>query len=177
MYETKGGEMTEFDDEPPGEEYFKELFRVSRNQIIWGGNYFIDHLHSTKGFAVWDKMNGTNPLADVELAWTSYDKPSRMFRMHHFSAGYDSKIHPTQKPVALYRWLLQTYAKKGDRILDTHVGSASSLIACYDMGFDAVGYEIDTRYYQESMERLEVHMRQGRIEGLPEYRQMGMVEE
>ena len=108
-----------WDDAIPKKEYFAELFRVSKNQIIWGGNYFLDYLGATRCFCIWDKMNGTNPMADAELAWASFERSVRMFRMHHFSAGYESKIHPTQKPVALYNWLLTNYAKKGQRILDT----------------------------------------------------------
>jgi site-specific DNA-methyltransferase (adenine-specific) len=87
-----------WDNEPPRNEYFEQLFRISDKQIIWGGNYFLDHLGKTDGFIVWDKMNGTNPMADAELAWKSMEGATRMFRMHHFSAGYESKIHPTQKP-------------------------------------------------------------------------------
>ena len=103
---------------------------------------------------VWDKMNGTNPMADAELAWCSFDSRVRIFRMHHFSRGYDEKIHPTQKPVKLYKWLLHNYAKPGDLILDTHVGSGSSIIACIDKGFDYIGYEIDADYYKAMQERI-----------------------
>jgi len=160
---TKGRDGSNFDEKIPDQSYFFELKRVSVNQIIWGGNYFLDYLGKTNGFAIWDKMNGTNPMADAELAWTSFDKRTLMFRMHHFSAGYGNKIHPTQKPVKLYKWLLHNYAKKGDLILDTHVGSASSLIAYYDMGFDAVGFELDKDYYEASKKRLEEFMAQGRL--------------
>ena len=161
---TKGRDGSDFDGKIPDEAYFIELKRVTVNQIIWGGNYFLDYLGRTNGFAVWDKMNGTNPMADAELAWTSFNKSTKMFRMHHFSAGYDAKIHPTQKPVALYQWLLKNYAKPGDKILDTHGGSCSLAIACDIMGFDAVIYEIDADYYKAAMERFERHKQQTVLE-------------
>lgn len=160
---TKGRDGNDFDSSIPDEAYFMELKRVSVNQIIWGGNYFLDYLGKTNGFAIWDKMNGTNPMADAELAWTSFDKCTKMFRMHHFSKGYDAKIHPTQKPVRLYEWLLNNYAKKGDTILDTHCGSGSILIACDIMGYDIDAYEIDADYYQAAKKRLERHQQQGTL--------------
>lgn len=144
-----------WDNVIPPAEYFTELKRVSDNQIIWGGNYFLDNLGSTRCFCVWDKMNGTNPMADAELAWTSFERSVRMFRMHHFSAGYDAKMHPTQKPVKLYEWLLTNYAKSGQRILDTHLGSGSSAIAAHYFGCDFVGCEIDPDYYQAAKERFD----------------------
>ena len=150
----------DWDDSIPDEKYFTELFRVSINQIIWGGNYFLDYLGRTNGFAVWDKMNGTNPMADAELAWTSFNKSTKMFRMHHFSAGYDAKIHPTQKPIALYGWILRNYAKPGQRILDTHLGSGSSAIAAHYFGCDFVGCEIDVDYFNAAKERFDRETRQ-----------------
>lgn len=147
----------------PNADYFDELKRVSKNQIIWGGNYFLDYLGSTDGFIVWDKMNGTNPMADAELAWKSMGGTTRIFRMHHFSAGYEDKQHPTQKPMALYRWLVKNYAKQGDKILDTHVGSASSLVVYEEMGFEYVGYELDSDYYRESCKRLEAFRAQPKL--------------
>lgn len=144
-----------WDNAIPEGAYFDELRRVSKNQIIWGGNYFLDYLGSTRCFCVWDKMNGTNPMADAELAWTSFSGSVRMFRMHHFSAGYDEKQHPTQKPVKLYEWLLANYAKKGDKILDTHLGSGSSAIAAHYGGFDFVGCELDTDYFNAAKQRFE----------------------
>ncbi len=152
---TSFGSMRQKDwDVKPDKFYFDELLRCSKEQIIWGGNYFLDHLNSTTCMIVWDKMNGTNPLVDAELAWTSFDKTTRIFRMHHFSKGYDNKIHPTQKPVALYRWLLQNYAKQGDKILDTHAGSFSQEIACEIEGFDYVAFEIDKDYFRDGTKRL-----------------------
>ena len=152
---SKGITGGHWDNEIPKPEYFSELKRVSCNQIIWGGNYFLDYLGATRCFCVWDKMNGTNPMADAELAWTSFNSSVRMFRMHHFSAGYDAKQHPTQKPVKLYEWLLHNYAKQGDRILDTHLGSGSSAIAAHYGRFDFVGCELDTDYFNAAKARFE----------------------
>jgi site-specific DNA-methyltransferase (adenine-specific) len=140
-------------DIAPNKEYFDELKRVSKNQIIWGGNYFLDYLGSTDGFLVWDKMNGTNPMADAELAWKSFNGTTRIFRMHHFSQGYDDKIHPTQKPVALYDWIFRNYAKPNDTILDTHMGSQSSRISAYKAGLDFTGCELDPEYFEQGNER------------------------
>ena len=156
-----------WDEYIPDESYFRELQRVSQKQIIWGGNYFLDYLGFCKAPIIWDKLNGDNMYADGEMAWTSKDLPRnlKIFR-HQWCGAFKAsergavKIHPTQKPIALYKWLLHNYAKKGDLILDTHVGSASSLIACYDMGFDAVGFELDEDYYRTSKERLDRAMNQ-----------------
>ena len=145
----------------PNKDYFQELQRVSKNQIIWGGNYYSSLLSDSQCWIVWDKEKPEGvSFADVELAWTSFNLASRMFRfawngmiqgdMKH----KETKIHPTQKPVALYKWLLTKYAKPGDIILDTHVGSASSLIACEELGFDYVGFEIDPEYYQNATQRI-----------------------
>ena len=150
-----------WDKEAPSEGYFAELFRVSKNQIIWGGNYF--PLPPCKHYIIWDKeMPKGLSFADCEMAWASFDKAPKMFR---YSAYLDKggKFHPTQKPVALYKWLLQNYAKKGDKILDTHVGSASSLIACHQMGFEYLGFEIDEEYYTKAKARLAEVKAQGSI--------------
>ena len=154
--------VTTWDKIPPPE-YFTELQRVSKNQIIWGGNYFLDYLGKTDGFVVWDKMNGTNPMADAELAWQNIKGTTRMFKWHHFSGERTTKIHPTQKPVALYKWLLNKYAKQGDKILDTHLGSGSIAIACHDYGFDLTACELDTDYYNKAMERIANHVKQGKF--------------
>lgn len=145
---------SEWDGATPDGQYFEELRRVSKHQIIWGGNYFLDHLTATRCFLSWDKMNGTNNMADFELAWTSFDGSCRRFPMHHFSAGYDAKIHPTQKPVALYRWLLANYAKTGDKILDTHLGSMSHAIAAHYAGLHLTGCELDPDYFAAGIERV-----------------------
>ena len=153
---------TEWDDSPPDKEYFIELMRVSKNQIIWGGNYFLENLGSCKAPIIWDKLNGNSLYADGEMAWTSKGLPKnlKIWRHQWCGAFKDSergaiKIHPTQKPVALYKWLLEHYAKPDDKILDTHVGSASSLIACRECGFKYVGFEIDEDYYKLAQERLQ----------------------
>jgi site-specific DNA-methyltransferase (adenine-specific) len=158
-----------FDDSQiPAKEYFEELKRVSVNQIIFGGNYFIDHLHNTSCIIVWDKDNSGN-FADCELAWTSFKTATRIFRfrwngmLQQDMKNKEVRIHPTQKPRQLYQWLLKNYAKPGDKILDTHLGSGSSAIAAYEMGFDFTGYEIDADYFQAASERLERHMKQERL--------------
>ena len=147
-----------FDDSrPPTEEYFSELFRVSKNQIIWGANYFTDNLPPSKGWIVWDKKADIKEhLSMCELAYSSFDKKCNKFEF--LWAGFkkavqEKRIHPTQKPVKLYDWLLKNYAKEGDKILDTHLGSGSSAIAAHYAGFDFVGCELDQDYYKASVER------------------------
>ena len=132
--------------------YFLELFRISKNQIIWGGNHFLDYLGKTKQMIVWDKRIRGMHFNDCEIAWCSNIKEA--CRIFEHTANQLDRIHPTQKPIALYKWLLTKYAKQGDLILDTHVGSASSLIACEDMGFEYVGFEIDEDYYEAAQKRL-----------------------
>ena len=158
-----------WDNKPPDEAYFKELMRVSVNQIIWGGNYFAS-LWPTRCFIVWDKVQRIDQ-ADCEIAWTSFTKSARIFT---YARGNESgfapclkgeaklgaNIHPTQKPVALYHWLLNNYAEAGDKILDTHLGSGSSAIACHDLGFDFDGCELDVDYYRGALERYERHAAQ-----------------
>ena len=154
-------EKKSWDSKPPDRKYFDELMRVSKNQIIWGGNYF--ELPPTRCFLIWDKGEGfyNRTYAEAELAWTSFDKNIKIFKRDPLAKGdYHGKIHPTQKPVALYKWLLKNYAKPGDKILDTHVGSASSLIACHDLGFEYLGFELDPDYYRMATERLEQHKSQ-----------------
>lgn len=148
-----------WDNERPPIEYFHELQRVSQNQIVWGGNYFADRLPASRCWLYWQKLMGGD-FSDGELAWTSFDKVVKEFM---YCNKYHGKVHPTQKPVALYKWLLKNYGKQGDKILDTHVGSASSLIACHDMGFDAVGFELDKDYFDKSTQRLQDFMRQPKL--------------
>ena len=140
-------------DVAPGKEYFEELFRVSRNQIIWGGNYF--ELPANRCFLIWRKTNVPEKfsMAMCEYAWTSFNDNAKWFEIS--AVGQNGRFHPTQKPVELYKWILDNYAKPGDKILDTHVGSASSLIACEDFGYQYVGFEIDADYYRLGQERLE----------------------
>ena len=161
-----------WDNDRPSLEYFNELKRVSKNQIIWGGNYFADLLQPTKGWVFWDKKitnaNNTN-YSDGELAWTSFDCVLRRFTYDWIGFGYlnnpqkEKKTHPTQKPVALYKWLLDKYAKQGDKILDTHLGSGSIAIACHDYGFDLTACELDKEYFDKAMERLNNHMAQQKL--------------
>ena len=166
MRGSNGVNGSEWDMNPPDATYFKELIRISINQVIWGGNYFLDHLGSSRCFLVWDKMNGTNPMADAELAWTSYDKSVRMFRMHHFSQGYDAKIHPTQKPVKLYDWIYKNYLPQGGKVIDTHLGSGSNRIAADKAGnIDFTGFELDKDYYEAQEKRWKGFKAQTRLFG------------
>jgi len=144
----------------PTKEYFAELKRVSKNQIIWGGNYFLDYLPSTRGMLIWDKIQIFSG-ADFEFAWISFDTSAKAFRMSRVEAyGNMNKIHPTEKPVDLYKFCLDKYAKQGDKILDTHLGSGSIAIACHDYGFDLVACELDKEYYDKAMERINNHIAQ-----------------
>ena len=146
-----------WDSDIPPEEYFTELFRVSKNQIIWGANYFCKFLPKSMGWVFWDKGQRISQ-SDGELAFTSFERALRVFECNRFRIARDGAIHPTQKPIALYKWLLQNYAKPGDTILDTHLGSGSSRIAAYDMGFDFTGYELDTEYFNASDVRFKNHI-------------------
>lgn len=153
-----------WDNEPPSEEYFQELFRVSKNQIIWGGNYF--DLPPTRGIVVWDKMQPWENFSQVELAWTSFDKPAALFK--YCNSGYTSaqglkKWHPTGKPKALYDWLYQRYAKPGDKVLDTHLGSGTNRLAAYDAGLDFVGLEISTEYFEQEEKQFDEYTAQGNL--------------
>ncbi len=160
------------DIEPPNADYFKELQRVSKNQIIWGANHFMQNIClGSSCWIVWDKVTGESDFADCELAYTSFKTAVRLFR--YMWAGHmqgkaigsfeqngnkkqnESRIHPTQKPVKLYEWLLANYAKEGDKILDTHLGSGSSAIAAHYGGFDFVGCELDEDYFKAASERIE----------------------
>lgn len=147
----------EWDSKTPDAEYFRELYRVSKNQIIWGGNYY--SLPPTQNYIIWDKVQPEDfTLAMCEFAWCSIQRPAKIFRYSVLKEK--NKIHPTQKPVALYEWILTKYAGGGDIILDTHVGSASSLIACRNTNHKFVGFELDEHYYRLSRERLEREMAQ-----------------
>ena len=150
------GDKKGWDNERPNVYYFSELQRVSRNQIIWGGNYFADLLPASRCWLYWQKNMGGD-FSDGELAWTSFDQVLRQYTKRSETFN---RIHPTQKPVQLYKWLLTNYANDGDKILDTHLGSGSIAIACWDLKFDLTGYEIDKEYYDNAVERLERHKRQ-----------------
>ena len=150
----------QWDDNIPNEDYFKELFRLSQNQIIWGGNYF--DLPPTQGFFIWDKKQPHDfSLAMCEYAWSSIQKPAKMWSLSVLKER--GKIHPTQKPVELYEWLLINNAKEGDKILDTHLGSGSIAIACHNLGFDLTACELDKDYYEAALKRLEQHKEQTRL--------------
>jgi len=165
-----GKKRTQFDVStfiPPKEKYFKELRRVSKNQIIWGGNYFTDLLPISRGWVCWDKIKAMDKFSDFELAWTSFDKVCKTFRFCNNGGfivkGIDLKIHPTQKPKELYKWLLDKYAKQGDKILDTHLGSMSIAIACHDYGFELTGCELDPEYYEKGIKRVQNHISQYKL--------------
>lgn len=146
-------------DVAPGKEYFEQLFRVSRNQVIWGGNYF--DLPPTRCFLIWRKLTISEKfsMAMAEYAWTSFNANAKVFE-HVPQDPTGTRFHPTAKPVALYEWILGLYGKPGYKILDTHVGSASSLIACHRGGYEYVGYEIDEEYYRKANKRLEAETSQ-----------------
>lgn len=156
---TQYRESSQWDD-APSPEYFEELFRVSENQIIWGGNYF--GLPASRCMICWDKKQPMPTLSAWELGWTSFDKPSKMFRA---SSTDLARFHPTQKPVALYSWLLHNYAKPGDKILDTHLGSGSIAIACHEKGFHLTGSELDPDYFAAMQKRLAEATAQGDMFG------------
>lgn len=147
-------------DNKPLDDYWDQLFRVSKNQIVWGANNFI--LPPTEYFCIWNKKQTVENFATAEYAWVSMGlkKPAKIFDYSIHLHNHTDKIHPTQKPVKLYEWLLMNYAKEGDKILDTHLGSGSIAIACHNLGFDLTACELDTDYYQAAIKRLEQHQSQ-----------------
>jgi len=163
---------TDWDNETPTAEYWDELFRVSKNQIVWGGNYFTEYLPPKMGWILWDKGQRDFSLADGELAWTSFDKALRIFEMSRGKAlaknnETGGRFHQTQKPVALYKWLLKNYAKPGDTILDTHGGSMSIVLACIDLGFDIDIWEKDPDYFASAKLRIQNYCKQLPLFGEP----------
>ena len=153
----KKWDRKEWDLEIPKKEYFNELFRVSKNQIIWGGNYFTEYLYPSQGWVFWFKQKGMT-FADGELCWTSFDRATRQYDMS--GMGGSGRIHPTQKPTKLYEWLLMHYAKEGDKILDTHLGSGSIAISCHNRGFELTACELDKEYYNAAIKRINQHKAQ-----------------
>ena len=155
-----------WDDGIPTQEYFKELFRVSKNQIIWGGNYFpFIWSYGGKGFIYWHKGNPVPNFADGELAWTSFNKVAKQFNYRYYgnlegNTSASEKHHPTQKPIQLYEWLLDNYAEKGNKILDTHLGSGSIALACHNRKFELTACELDKDYFEASTKRLKKHQQQ-----------------
>ena len=138
-----------WDDKIPDAEYFSELFRVSKNQIIWGGNYF--PLPPTRTIICWEKVVMIPTMSQIEMAWTSFDSPARIIKINNTDKN---RFHPTQKPTKLYEWILANYAKPNDLILDTHLGSGSSRIAAYKNGFNFVGFEIDSDYFNAQEKKI-----------------------
>ena len=160
----------DWDNNSPNIIYFNELIRVSKRQIIWGANHFISKLpYNSSCWVVWDKINGNNDFADCELAWTNFSTAVRKIslRWHgmlqHDMKNKEVRIHPTQKPVKLYEWLLMNYAKEGDKILDTHLGSGSIALACHNLGYDLTACELDKDYYDAAMKRINEHKSQIRM--------------
>jgi len=151
----------DWDSAIPSDEYFKELFRVSKNQIIWGGNYF--NLGICNKFIIWDKEipEGLS-FSDCEYAWTSFSGANKIFRYSAY-LNKSEKFHPTQKPPQLYKWLVDKYAKEGDKILDTHLGSGSIAIACHDYGFNLTACELDAEYYEKAKQRINNHVAQQKL--------------
>ena len=158
-----------WDSKIPSKDYFTELFRVSKNQIIWGANFFLDYLGTTRSIIVWDKKDtAINGLWKTEIAWCSNNKGSYIYRHKQigkrgFYVVECERIHPTQKPIALYEWLLMNYAKEGNKILDTHLGSGSIAIACYNLDFDLTACELDKDYFDAAIKRIEQHKQQIRM--------------
>ena len=159
-----------YDNNSPGKEYFDSLISISSNQIVWGANHFISKLpYDSSCWIVWDKDNGKNDFADCELAWTSFDTAVRKFRykwhgmLQQNMKNKQIRIHPNEKPVGVYKWLLTNYAKEGDTILDTHGGSMSIAIACWDLGFDLDICELDTDYFNDAVKRFEQHIKQTQL--------------
>ena len=149
-----------WDNAIPNEDYFNELKRVSKNQIIWGGNYFTEFLKPTKAWIFWYKGQRDLTMSDGEMAWTSFETVTRQFELNRASLIAQNTFHPTEKPYKLYKWILDKYAKENDKILDTHLGSGSIAIACHDYGFDLTACELDTEYYNNALKRLQQHQAQ-----------------
>jgi site-specific DNA-methyltransferase (adenine-specific) len=164
--------VKDWDNKKPELKYFMELKRISKNQIIWGANHFIENIPNANSscWIVWDKDNGKSDFADCELAYCSFKTAVRKIKitwnglLQQDMKNKEKRIHPTQKPVALYKWLLQNYAKQGDKILDTHLGSGSSRIAAYEMGFDFTAFELDKEYFEAQEKRYKAHIAQLKME-------------
>ena len=148
----------------PEKKYFQELERVSKNQIIWGANYFVNHLEKgTKGWIVWFKGQIGLTMSDCELAYSSFQVPTRVVNINRVDLLKQNTIHPTEKPIRLYQWLIDNYAKEGDKILDTHLGSGSIAIACHNLGYELTACELDTDYYNSAIKRLKEHQSQTKL--------------
>ncbi len=175
-------QYSRYDDNPPDKIYFNELIRTSKNQIIFGANHFISKIpFDSSCWIVWDKLNGKTDFADCELAYTSFKTAVRIFKFmwQGMLQGYsgnknknEKRIHPNQKPVALYKWLLTNYAKPGDKLIDTHSGSGSFRIAAYDLGFDLVSCELDKDYFDANENRFQNHIAQKDLFSTDEYQDL-----
>ena len=167
--DTKSKKRTikKWDSEAPTKEYFDELFRVSKNQIIWGANHMIDKIQiNSQGWIFWDKCVAEGcSFSDGELAWTSFNQALKKAIIPYsgFIGMEGQKFHPTTKPIKLYKWILDKYAKQGDKILDTHLGSGSIAIACHDYGFDLTACELDKEYFDKAIERITNHTSQQKL--------------
>ena len=149
-----------WDNSIPNLKFFTELKRVSKNQIIWGGNYFTEYLIPTKAWIFWYKGQNDLTMSDGEMAWTSFKTVTRQFELNRATLISQNTFHPTEKPYKLYKWILDKYAKPGDKILDTHLGSGSIAIACHDYGFDLTACELDKEYFDKAMQRINNHTKQ-----------------
>jgi site-specific DNA-methyltransferase (adenine-specific) len=158
----KGYKFKGWDNKKPDKKYFDELFRVSKNQIVWGANYYPEYFKSSSGWILWDKGQRLDQ-ADGELAYSSLNKPLRIFTCNRVAIQVDGAIHPTQKPIKLYKWILEKYAKEGDQILDTHLGSGSIAIACHDYKFDLTACELDKEYFDAAVKRINNHVGQTKL--------------
>ena len=156
----KAHEFKGWDNAIPNKEYFDELKRISKNQIVWGANYFTEFLEPTKAWVFWYKGQQGLTMSDGEMAWTSLKKVTRMVNIHRTHIWQENPIHPTQKPVKLYEWILDKYAKEGDKIIDTHLGSGSIALACHNRGYSLDAYEIDEEYLNAAADRLRIHQSQ-----------------
>ena len=152
-----------WDNSIPSENYFNELKRVSKNQIIWGGNYFTQFLKPTKAWIFWYKGQNDLTMSDGEMAWTSFEVVTRQVEINRAQLISQNTFHPTEKPIKLYKWLLDKYAKQGDKILDTHLGSGSIAIACHDYDFELTACELDTEYYEKAIQRIKNHVAQQKL--------------
>jgi site-specific DNA-methyltransferase (adenine-specific) len=151
------------DNSIPNKEYFNELFRISKNQIIWGANYMTKFLEPKPSWIIWDKKQPEDfSMAMAELAWSSFGSPMKIYQKRVVGAD-DVRVHPTQKPVALYKWILDKYAKEGDKILDTHLGSGSIAIAAHDYKYELTACELDKEYYDKAIERINNHVAQQKL--------------
>ena len=154
----------QWDNAIPNKDYFQELQRVSKNQIIWGANYFVEHLtKGTKGWIVWFKGQIGLTMSDCELAYSSFQRATRVVNINRVDLLKQNTIHPTEKPIRLYQWLLDNYAEKGNKILDTHLGSGSIAMACHNLGYDLTACELDKEYYDAAIKRIEQHKAQQRL--------------